>query len=155
MSTRANVLLVDAHTNPNNPPLVFYRHSDGYPEGVEPTLKKFCEWIKSEKIRNNLMQAAGWLVILGLKEHAEQATLHPGIYVGSYNSLTTVEDLEPGGESLGWKVGYYEPVVGVTDWAEFVYVVDVTKGEYSVYPFTGSDVDEFVRTILKWDKVSA
>lgn len=44
MSTRANIILRDC-----NDEMIFYRHSDGYPDGTLPTLGKFLEWIESIK----------------------------------------------------------------------------------------------------------
>lgn len=64
MSTRANIVIKDRHDK-----LFFYRHSDGYPEGTLPTLNKFIDWVKSGKIRDNVSQAAGWLIILGALEY--------------------------------------------------------------------------------------
>jgi hypothetical protein len=74
----------------------FYRHSDGYPTGVMPTLGRFMKLVKEGRIRDDVMQAGGWLVAFGIKEHREYG------YTG---------DLEPGpaGTIAGWKVGAYEP----------------------------------------------
>ena len=64
MSTRAQVIIKD-----NNQELWFYRHSDGYPKGTLPTLEKFLNWVKEGKIRKNVEQAAGWLILIGAKEY--------------------------------------------------------------------------------------
>jgi len=64
MSTRAGVIIKDGHDE-----LHFYRHSDGYPEGTLPTLEKFLNLVKEGKIRNNVDQAAGWLIIIGAEEY--------------------------------------------------------------------------------------
>ena len=64
MSTIANVIIKDESDK-----LYFYRHSDGYPEGTMPSLNIFLNWIKEGKIRNNISQSAGWLIILGAIEY--------------------------------------------------------------------------------------
>ena len=48
MSTRCQIVIKDESNQ-----IVFYRHSDGYPEGAMPTLQKFMEWVRNKKIRNN------------------------------------------------------------------------------------------------------
>lgn len=72
--------------------LWFYRHSDGYPEGALPTLNQFMRWVIEGKIRSNVEQASGWLVLIGAKEYAEY---------GNKADLTV-----PSGD---WKAGAYEP----------------------------------------------
>ena len=64
MSTRASIIIKDEDEK-----LIFYRHSDGYPTGTMPTLNKFLELVKSGKIRDNVGQSAGWLIILGALEY--------------------------------------------------------------------------------------
>lgn len=85
MSTRAQIIVTDGEDAQ-----WFYRHCDGYPDGTMPTLKKFMGWVKEGKIRDNVLQAAGWLVILG---HIERC-----------------QDLKQNfGEPEDWEVGSYEP----------------------------------------------
>ena len=105
MSTRAQIKVVGV----GGEELWFYRHSDGYLEGVLPTLSRFLEWRKTGRIRDNVQQACGWLVILGNTE----------------NSAGT----EPKSELvMGWKVGAYEPCSPVFHGdIEFFYVVDLVK----------------------------
>lgn len=64
MSTRANIIITDGQDK-----LFFYRHSDGYPSGTLPTLNLFLEWVKVGKIRDNVQQAAGWLILIGANEY--------------------------------------------------------------------------------------
>jgi hypothetical protein len=90
MSTRAQVIITDG-----NQELWFYRHSDGYPEGTLPTLKRFMSWVRDGKIRDNVEQAAGWLIALGMQEYSG--------YKGD------PFDPERGSSIMGWKVGAYEP----------------------------------------------
>jgi hypothetical protein len=94
MSTRCQVILKDGDSE-----LWFYRHSDGYPDGTMPTLTKFLDLVKAGRIRDNLEQAAGWLVIIGHQEYLE-------IYQkGSPAFEPALED----NTGMGWKVGAYEP----------------------------------------------
>jgi hypothetical protein len=69
MSTRANIIITEKHGEIVEH-LIFYRHSDGYRDGVLPTLRKFLDWMNSSKIRNNLQQASGWLILLGAMEYS-------------------------------------------------------------------------------------
>lgn len=56
MSTRANVIIKSGGEE-----LVFYRHSDGYPESCGEDLKAFVADYKSGAMRFSLCQSAGWL----------------------------------------------------------------------------------------------
>ena len=107
MSTRANIRIVDGPGRE----LWFYRHSDGYPEGTMPTLKKFMDMVKTGKIRNNIMQASGWLIVIGheeyAKQNAEMATKYPGVF--------------------DWKVGAYEPTMGQHGDIGYLYTIDLVK----------------------------
>lgn len=104
MSTRCNVIVKD-----NDQKLIFYRHSDGYPEGVKETLDIFCEMIKNGQLRRNVQQAAGWLIVLG---HEEYALMNRG---SSYNS---------------WKVGAYEPTDNIHGDIEHLYEVDLMNASW-------------------------
>ncbi len=59
-----------------------------------PTLNKFLDWVKQGKIRDNVEQSAGWLILIGAEED-DNKNFTPGY--GKYPDL------------LGWKVGSYEP----------------------------------------------
>ena len=102
MSTRANIIITDSDDE-----LIFYRHSDGYPEGTLPTLQKFIDWVKVGLIRDNVGQAAGWLILIGAEEYRDHCSYppQPGIY--------------------GWKCGAYEPTCYIHSDIEFLYVVDL------------------------------
>ncbi len=106
MSTRCQVIVKDQHSE-----VWFYRHSDGYPEGVKPSLDKFLSWVKAGRIRNNAEQAAGWLVIIGNQEYAPIGSGYP----------------EPVGKGhMGWKVGAYEPCAPERHGdIEFLHTVDL------------------------------
>jgi hypothetical protein len=102
MSTRANIIIKDSYGER----LIFYRHSDGYPEGTLPTLEKFLSWVKEGRIRDNAEQAAGWLIILG---HTE------------YNGKPEPDFIS------GWKVGAYEPATCIHGDIEYLYIIDLSK----------------------------
>jgi len=110
MSTRANIKIKDHYNE-----LWFYRHSDGYPEGTMPTLEKFLQWVKDGKIRDNVGQASGWLVLIGAMEYNE---------VYSENRLKTMEELF---KPVNWKVGAYEPTTGQHGDIDFLYTIDLVK----------------------------
>lgn len=101
MSTRANIVIKDSSDQ-----LIFYRHSDGYPEGTLPALTKFMDWLKAGAIRDNVMQAAGWLVVIGNVEYE----------AGS-------EPKE--NDSMGWKVGAFEPTTEIHGDIEWLYTIDL------------------------------
>ena len=166
MSTRCNVVFVDHSTRPRNieggrKPIVFYRHSDGYPDGVQKTLDTFCEWMREGRIRDNASQSAGWLLLLGVKEYAAERDGFSGKFSKSsthslYGEMyvdTELQEMEPctidgeGGYS-GWKVGAYEPTPGIHSDIDFLHVIDlVSKEWYSVeapYLDTLKDCDDFL-----------
>ena len=135
MSTRANVVLKESYSykvengkmQDVTNELIFYRHSDGYPEGTLPTLNIFMEWLKSNKIRNNLSQSAGWLVVLGAIEYG---TIPPykrqeSKFEGAprYGDLNTIEKPKDNGSK--WKVGAYEPTTCIHGDIEWLYTIDV------------------------------
>lgn len=123
MSTRANVIIKD-----NYQELIFYRHSDGYPEGALPTLKKLLRWVKDGRIRADAMQAAGWLVIIGHREY------EAWIQREYQNEQSTVRWGEPGKQtsSMGWKVGAYEPTDQIHGDIDYLYVVDLATKTISI-----------------------
>lgn len=98
MSSRANIKLIDEYGNE----LWFYRHCDGYPEGTMPLLNKFLDMVKAGKIRDNVSQAGGWLIILGREE-------------------------EGYGEKDDWKVGAIEPTIGQHRDVKYLYIIDLKK----------------------------
>ena len=109
MSTRANIIIKDDCDK-----LFFYRHSDGYPEGALPVLEKFLGFVKSGSIRNNVGQAAGWLILLGAQEY--EKSFEPN----------------PKDEFMGWKSGSIEPTTGIHGDVEYIYTIDLVKKEISI-----------------------
>jgi hypothetical protein len=109
MSIRANIIIKDRYTK-----LYFYRHSDGYPEVTRESLNVFMNWLKDGKIRDNVNQAAGWLIILGNDEYE----------VGN----------EPKGvDGFNWKVGAYEPTTGLHGDIDYLYVIDLEKETLEIF----------------------
>jgi len=111
MSTRANIILKEGKQQ-----MIFYRHSDGYPEGTMPTLNKFVELMKSGKIRNNLSQGAGWLIFLGAIEYREYHNNE------TFNAQKP-EEVEP----KDWKIGAYEPTTCIHGDIEYLYTIDMDQ----------------------------
>ncbi len=130
MSTRCNIVVTDGKNIQ-----YFYRHSDGYPEGVRETLTEFIKKLRSGNIRDNTMQSAGWIVILGYEEYKKENE--------KYAKL--------GFPSIGmeWKVGAYEPSTGICSTAEFVYVIDLKKK--ACYVGGGDDDDTYEYDFGKWN----
>lgn len=48
--------------------LYFYKHQDGTPTEVLPVLEKFLSLVEQGKIRDDVEQASGWLIVFGRKE---------------------------------------------------------------------------------------
>jgi len=129
MSTRANIILKDGTDK-----LFFYRHSDGYPEGVTPTLDILANWIKSGKVRNNIGQSAGWLIIIGALEYQ---SLPAGLFTAggmSYmdDNRDRIIEKDLAMAPRDWKVGAYEPTTGIHGDIEYLYVFDIPTGTYEV-----------------------
>lgn len=106
MSTRANIILKQGKNK-----LYFYRHSDGYPEGVFDTLKKFINLVNDGKIRNNILQAAGWLVLIGAEEYGVSANIEENF---------VKEDVY----GMSWKSSSYELTNNIHGDIEYLYVID-------------------------------
>jgi hypothetical protein len=107
MSTRANIIITDD----SGEKLWFYKHSDGYPEGTMPILRQFLDMVRTGKIRNNVMQAAGWLVVLGREELLRDK------HSAHYSS---------------WKVGDIEPTTCQHEDIEFLYTVNLDTKDITV-----------------------
>lgn len=101
MSTRCQIKITDGDQE-----LWFYRHSDGYPRTTLPSLRTFLKWVTDGKIRDNVEQSSGWLVLLGAKEYGKKYVVKKESYV----EKTMDELFEPRGEKEdAWKCGAYEP----------------------------------------------
>lgn len=137
MSTRANIVIKAGRDR-----LWFYRHSDGYPEGTLPTLQKFMEWLRAGRIRNNVSQAAGWLVLLGTQEYLP-GKISLDKFSTSYNTESYrvpkdqgEDDFSPGEprSTTGWKVGAYEPTTGIHGDIEYLYTIDLAAKTLAYCP---------------------
>ena len=114
MTTKANIIIKDNYRK-----LYFFRRYDGYPNAVIPSLETFVGWVRDNRIRSNVIQASGWLIILGADEYKRaQVAGSPGSYDGYVNKIPS----EPVNE---WKVGAYEPTVGIHKDISYLYVIDL------------------------------
>jgi len=95
MGTRCNIRVVDEEGDE----LWFYRHYDGYPSMVLPSLEPLMERLKNGEVRDNVGQFSGWIVVLG------------------HDSDTNRYD--------NWKVGYYEPTTGQHGDIVYLYTIDL------------------------------
>ncbi len=137
MSTRCNIIIKDACSK-----LYFYRHSDGYPEGAMPVLEKFLALVKAGKIRDNVGQAAGWLIILGASEYDVHGYSSSDVNKAGdpRNSLLNEVAADP----KGWKVGSIEPTDGLHSDIEHLYIIDLDKREiFQCHDGYGGDFEAF------------
>jgi len=121
MSTRAQIIIKDS----NDCEQWFYRHSDGDPEGVTPSLNKFCEYANGGEIRGNVDQASGWLVIIGHRDMLEREER----LLQNYSDEER-ERMRQGIQNVdGWKCGDYQPCGCRTlhPDIEFLYVVELSE----------------------------
>jgi len=134
MSTRANILLTESYTwkdakgkeKTTTDTLYFYRHSDGYPEGTLPTLNIFMDWLKNGKIRPDLQQCGGWLIMLGALEYNTIPKYKTELEMsfGREIETTNISTIEPPND---WKVGAYEPTTAIHGDIEYLYTVNLTS----------------------------
>ncbi len=127
MSTRCNIIIKDKYDE-----LIFYRHSDGYPEGAMPLLETFLRHVKEGTIRDNVGQAGGWLILLGA---AEYQTVSPEWFkdhgkdkYGNYR-----KDFDALAVST-WQAGAIGPTTAIHGDIEFLYVIDLDTKEITVDP---------------------
>ena len=119
MSTRAQVIIKDEFGDE----LRFYRHSDGYPEGIMPSLEKFLCWVKEGKIKDNVEQAAGWLILIGAEEYRQR-------YDGTLKESVTQpsEDYK----ISGGKCGAFEPCPCRSLHGDIAYLYEINLHEKSI-----------------------
>lgn len=122
MSTRCNIIIKDKYSY-----VILYRHSDGYPEGVKPTLDKFLEWVNSGKIRKCASQASGWLVLLGIQEYAAHERYNLETQNWEKPEDILLKDFSPNSRDPwnGWKIGAYEPCTEIYGDIEYLYIIDL------------------------------
>lgn len=122
------MLVTDKYERSHGAGILFYRHSDGYPDGVRDTLSQFLRLVEEGKIRDNAEQAAGWLIIIGHEEYAEGRAQYPQV--------------------SGWKCGAYEPAIGIHGDIEYFYVVDLdakTVVYFDDFDADKSEVADFLK----------
>ena len=153
MSTRANIIITETRTwggEKYTESLVFYRHSDGYPEGTMPALNLFLDWVKSGCIRDNVSQSAGWLIMIGAIEYGTipdyKTRKNPiGSYDKKYGELDTIAMPIDNGST--WKVGAFEPAIALGGDIEYLYVIDLTKKTIKTYS-SQADFDKISAKLL-------
>jgi len=116
MSTRCNIILEETNNN-NEFQIWLYRHSDGYPSGVFPTLSKFIQYMLDGFIKKDISQSSGWLILLGIREHLEIIN-DDGYDIEYIFSPVRRED---------WEVGNYIVTSGIHGDIEYLYALDYTK----------------------------
>ena len=124
MSTRAQIIVKDSSEE-----IWFYRHSDGYPDGVMPMLEKFLDYVKRGILRDNAMQSCGWLVLFGAREYDLVHTYDAKTKKFTYKKKMDIT-LPPEKDMTGmsWKCGSIEPCGPVVHGdTEYLYTVDVEK----------------------------
>ena len=115
MGTRANIKVIDTRCEDV---LWFYKHEDGDPNSMLPLLKKFMLKIVNGKLRDNVCQAAGWLVLFGRNE-----------------MLASIRRLRKKGFDVSgseWKIGYIQPTTDQHSDIEFLYTLDLNNKTISV-----------------------
>ena len=110
MGTRCNIKVTDGRDT-----LWYYRHSDGYPESVLPSLEPLMDALRAGHVRDNVGQFSGWLVVIGNKEYNRT------------RSLPRVTNAWSGGSS--WKCGAYEPTTNQHGDIEYLYHIDLKAKE--------------------------
>jgi hypothetical protein len=133
MSTRCNIIITDGEDQ-----LIFYRHSDGYPEGALPTLKKFMQWVKEGKIRDNVEQSAGWLILIGAKEY-------DSVYIGGGKRELKQTLTEPNSSDTfsGWQCGAYEPATSIHGDIEWLYTLNLSKLTITVQEVIDNEYEKY------------
>jgi hypothetical protein len=134
MSTRANIVIKDKGEK-----LYFYRHSDGYPSGTMPTLEIFSRWIKEGKIRKDISQGSGWLIVLGALE---------------YETVKIPKRVEDTEDPQDWKVGAYEPTTELHGDIEYLYTIDINTGDIDIkkVTYTQNEAGEWMREFVPYSE---
>jgi hypothetical protein len=77
------------------------------------------DWVKEGRIRDNVGQAAGWLILIGAQEYDT-------VYIsgGERRKKTTLTEPSIGGIT-GWQAGAYEPTTCIHGDIEYLYTLDL------------------------------
>ena len=103
MGTRCNICVTDD----TGDELWFYRHYDGYPQEVIPSLTPLMERLIDGTVRTNVSQFSGWLIVLGNQQRTPSS---------SYGNGDAEHD---------WKVGHYEPTTCMHGDVAYLYTIDL------------------------------
>ena len=119
MATRCNIRVIeDEHRE-----MWFYRHCDGYPSSVLPSLEPLMIRLRNGQLRANLSQFAGWLVVGGHYEYRD-------------------DDDESGMVFTDWKCGAYEPTTGQHGDIDYLYTLDLRTKTLTYDNLTGCECCE-------------
>lgn len=115
MSTRCNIIVTD-----ENSTLIFYKHSDGYPEHTLPILAGLMDNVIAGVYRDNTSQFAGHLILSGHElmkiEHAALDAKYPNVK-----------------SAYAWKCGYIEPTSDLHGDIDFLYVMNLNEKKVYTY----------------------
>jgi len=159
MSTRSQIVIKNSEDDSTEwgHEQWFYRHSDGYPEGNLPQLFKFMTWLREERIRNNVEQSAGWLILIGAEEYGYRYD-----YSGDTAKEIPKKSLtEPDKEDkvMGWKCGAYEISISKKHGdIEWFYVIDLKDNTLLIHREYIDEEHKFTYEELeayngKWEKI--
>jgi hypothetical protein len=81
------------------------------------------QWIKENKIRNNTGQGAGWIIALGMKEYDTKYDFKTHKDIKKKDLLTP----DKNDQSMGWKIGAYEPSTSIHGDIEYLYTLTIDK----------------------------
>ena len=138
--------------NSGKPPILIYRHSDGYPDGVEQTVRKFLSIAEASPYRDDASRLSPWLLLLGTREYSQYARAkdwkdyddsllkHP---FGAYNAPNIEAFM--GSSFTSWKAGSYEPSSCVHWDIEWVHIVNTSTLQWSPHKVTWRGDDNFDR----------
>lgn len=115
MSTRANIVIKDS----NGDKLIFYKHSDGYERHTMPILNTFLDKVKSGEIRDNVGQAAAWLLLIAREEYLKDNESLKALFPNS--SMRS-----------DWKFGYIEPTTCIHGDIEYLYTINLKTKKITV-----------------------
>ena len=121
--TKGRVVIIN-WLQDNDNKLYFYRHYDGYPEGILPLLVKFMQAMIHGKLRSNVSQSAGWLVVLGYFEK---------------NPISRLEMMHID----GWRVGSIEPTTALHGDIDYCYILNLADKAIIIEKFD-YDVDKLI-----------
>jgi len=120
MGTRCNIRVI----NGTGDELWFYRHYDGYPQEVIPSLTPLMERLREGTVRTSVGQFSGWIIVLGNQQRTPSS---------SYGNGNAEHD---------WKVGHYEPTTCMHSDIAYLYTIDLDSKSLRVTCAFGRMPDE-------------